>query len=131
MNSRSLLTAAAMAAFVILAACNSEPEVIGGPADPQAEALKNAAPVQLPPSVANSRVYRCADNSLAWIDFYTDNSANVRLTEDGERVRVTAAAPDGPLTAEGYSVSGNAETIQFKAPGKPEQRCRGNEQRRQ
>lgn len=122
MKTPKLLVAASVAALSTLAACNSEPEVIGGPADPQAEALKNAPPVELPPSILASRTYRCADNSLVYIDFFTNDTATVRTSADGERTRLTAA-DGGAYEAEGFSVSANAPTIQYKAPGKAEQRC--------
>ena len=123
MKTPNLLAAASLAALVTLAACNNEPEVIGGPADPQADALKNAPPVELPPSITASRTYRCSDNSLVYIDFFSNDTAAVRTTENGERHQL-AKAESGALEAEGYSVSANSETIQYKAPGKSEQRCR-------
>ncbi len=46
MQKRALLLAA-VAATSALAACNSEPETVNT-YDPQAEALANAAPVELP-----------------------------------------------------------------------------------
>jgi hypothetical protein len=47
-------------ALSLLSACNNndEPEVVGGPADPMAEKLANAAPIELPPSVKESHQYR-------------------------------------------------------------------------
>ena len=65
----------AMAGVALLSACNKndEPEVVGGPADPMAEQLANAAPVELPPSVKATKQYRCKDNSLYFVDFMTDD----------------------------------------------------------
>lgn len=119
----NLLAAASLAAMFTLAACNSEPEVIGGPADPQADALKNAPAVELPPTIAASRTYRCADNSLVYIDFFSNDTAAVRTQQDGERHQL-AKAESGAFEAEGFLVSANDQTIQYKAPGKSEQRCR-------
>ena len=74
-----LLAAAASAALIALSACNSEPEIVGGgPADPQGDALKNAPPVELPPSITASKQYRCSDNSLYIVDFYSNNTATIR-----------------------------------------------------
>ncbi len=123
MKTPNLLAAASLAALITLAACNKEPEVIGGPADPQAEALRNAPPVELPPSIAASRTYRCADNSLIYVDFFSNDTATVRTSENGERHQL-AKAEGGAFEATGYSVSANAETIQFKAPDKAQQSCR-------
>jgi hypothetical protein len=123
MKTPNLLAAASFAALITLAACNSEPEVVGGPADPQADALKNAPAVELPPSIAASRTYRCADNSLVYIDFFSNDTATVRASQDGERHQL-AKAESGAFEANGYSVSANDSTIQYKAPNKAEQRCR-------
>jgi len=123
MKTPNLLAAASFAALITLASCNSEPEVVGGPADPQADALKNAPAVELPPSIAASRTYRCADNSLVYIDFFSNDTATVRATQDGERHQLAKAA-SGAFEADGYSVSANEATIQYKAPNKAEQRCR-------
>ena len=122
MKTPTLLAAASVAALLSLAACNSEPEVVGGPADPQADVLKNAPQVELPPSIVASRTYRCADNSLLFVDFFSNDTANVRTSAEGERTRLTAAN-GGAYEAEGYSVSANSETIQYKAPNKSQQRC--------
>ena len=122
MKTPNLLVAVSLAALTTLAACNSEPEVIGGPADPQAEVLKNAPQVQLPPSILASRTYRCADNGLVYVDFFNNDTATVRTSPDGERHQL-ASAEGGAFEANGYSVSANAETIQYKAPDKAQQRC--------
>jgi hypothetical protein len=121
------LSLAAAAAVLSLSACNREPEVItaNGPRDPQAEALKNAKPVQLPPSIIASRTYRCKDGSLIYVDFMNDQrTANFRVEKGGEPVGLTAAQPGQPYTADGYSVSANSEQIEATAPGKGTQSCK-------
>jgi len=100
-----------------------EPGVIGGPADPQAQALQNAPQVELPPSIVASRTYRCADNGLIYVDFFSNDTAAVRTEQDGERHQL-ASAEGGAYEANGYKVSANAETIQYKSPDHAEQRCR-------
>ena len=73
------LPLAACAALFVLAACNNEPEVINANPDPMANQLAAAPPIELPPSVKESHSYRCADNSVVFIDFLSDGtSANVR-----------------------------------------------------
>ena len=112
--------AAAAAATLALAACSSEPEVIGnGRYDPQAEALKNAEPVAPPPMVESSRIYRCSDNSLFYVDFYNDNTARIRTERqrDGTPTTLTATNGQPPYTTEGYSVSGNGDDVRITAPG--------------
>lgn len=124
MNTRNLLTAASLAAFVILSACNSEPEVVGGPVDTQAEALKNAAPVRLPPSIRESKVYRCRDNSVVYVNFLTDGSANVRSVEDEPpTATLTRQGDSGPFTGNGFSLSGTGDQVTFASPDVAAQTC--------
>ena len=119
-----ILAAAGIAATLSLAACNSEPEVVDANPDPQAEALKNAPPVELPPAIAASRTYRCKDNSLVYVDFYTNNTARYRTEKGGTPTELTAAEAGQPYTAEGYSVSANADNITLTAPGKGTLTCK-------
>ncbi|MGQ0591023.1 MAG: hypothetical protein ACT4N8_16095 [Sphingosinicella sp.] len=114
---RKILILAAMAASVPLAACNnSEPESVNR-YDAQAKALENAAPVAPPPMIVASQTYRCRDNSLIYVDFYTDNTANLRLSQDGERIPLAAGeGGQPPYTGGGYSVSSNGASITFGRP---------------
>lgn len=117
----------AAAALISLSACSkSEPEVVGGPADPLAHELANAAPVELPPSVKSSESYRCKDNSLLFVEFMSDDkTANLRTTKGGTPTKLTAEAPGGPLKAEGgYEVSGPGKTITAATPGHASQSCK-------
>lgn len=123
MQKTHFLAAAALAASAILAACSTEPEAINK-YDAQAEALKNAAPIEAPPIIQASRAYRCGDNSLVYIDFLSNNTANVRTERGGVPVAVlTAQDGNPPYTGSGYSVSANAEEISYTAPGKGAQSC--------
>ena len=119
-----LLAAASLAALLALGACKNEPEVIDTNPDPQADVLKNAAPVEAPPMIQASRTYRCKDNSLLYANFYTNNSVRVRTEPTGEGILLTA--PDGqpPYVAEGYSLSANAAQISYTAPGKGTRSCK-------
>jgi hypothetical protein len=125
MQKNHIIAAMTTAALFALAACSSEPEVVTiNKFDPQAEALKNAAPIAPPPMIMASRTYRCRDNSLVYIDFFNNNTAIVR-NERGTPPVATLTSPDGtaPYTADGYSVSANAEEISYTAPGKGNQSC--------
>ncbi len=122
MRSR-ILSVAAIAALSTLGACGTQPENLSSTVDTQAEALRNAAPVQLPPSVQSTKAYRCADNSLAYVEFYNNNTAHIAATRGGTPTNLTSTSPTGPFTAEGYSVSGTGDVVQIRQPGKPEQRC--------
>lgn len=116
-----------VAALSLLSACNNndQPEVVGGPADPMAEKLANAAPVELPPSVKESRQYRCKDNSLLFVDFMSDDkTANLRMKKDGSPTKLVAAEPGKPFTADGYSVEGSGKQITATLPGKGALSCK-------
>ena len=123
---KTILPLAALAALATLGACNSEPETVtSSPVDPQAAALNSAAPVQQLRMIQASRTFRCKDNSLIYVDFYTDNTSAARL-EKGAQPTVLNAAEGGkpPFTAEGWSVSDNAAQVSITAPGKGTQSCK-------
>ncbi|CAH0353328.1 MAG: hypothetical protein WA085_11620 [Sphingobium sp.] len=117
----------AVAALISLSACSkSEPEVVGGPADPMAEQIANAAPVELPPAVKASKQYRCKDNSLIFVDFLSDDkTANLRTEKNGTPTKLTAAEAGGALKADGYEVSGLGSPVTITVPGKSAQSCKG------
>ncbi|HKT13979.1 MAG TPA: hypothetical protein VJR87_01095 [Allosphingosinicella sp.] len=120
-------TAAASAALFALGACDGKPTIIhaDGPADVQADALAKAKPVALPPSIAASRIYRCKDNSLLYIDFMSDQkSANFRTKKGDDPVVLTAPEAGQPFTAAGYSVAGSGSQITVTSPGKGSQSCK-------
>lgn len=126
MTTRLPLIAAA-ASLLALAACNTEPETVtgGGPQDDMAAELANAAPVELPPSVKSSHSYRCKDNSLIYVDWLSDDkTANIRTVKDGSPTQVKAPNAGEPLVAEGYSLTGNEQTITVTVPGKGSQSCK-------
>jgi hypothetical protein len=106
-----LLAAAASAALFSLSACGQDaPERLNA-YDPQGEALKNAAPVELPPAVTVSRTYRCSDNSLIYVDFYNNNTALVRTSRDGTPTTATAEGGNPPYAGPGYTVSGSGTHV--------------------
>jgi hypothetical protein len=128
MHKNPFRTAACGAALLALGACSTEPETVTvNQYDPQADALAKATPKQLPPSITASRTYRCADNSLFYVDFYNNNTAMARSTPDGVPTMLTAAEGNPAYTAEGYSVSANAATVRITAPGKNNISCRARQ----
>ncbi len=108
-----ILAAAAAAAFLSLSACNNEPEVVDTAPDPQAADLAAAKKVELPPAIQASRTYRCKDNSLVYIDFYTNNTALVRKGKGGDAVTLTSPAAGQPYAAEGSTLSGNGPQVTY------------------
>ena len=110
----------AAAAALAIAGCNSQSDSAEG--EQKNETAK--APIQLPPAIQASRTYRCRDNSLVYVDFYTDNSAQLRTDEAGPATRLAAEGGNPPYVAEGFSVSANAEQATIMVPGRGSQTCR-------
>lgn len=120
----SPFAAASLAALVALGACNNKPQtIVAGPDDPQAEQLKSAKPVAAPPMIQASRTYRCADNTLVYADFYTNNTVSVRTEKAGTPTILTAQDGKPPYKAPGYSLSANAAKVSFERAGKKTQTC--------
>lgn len=119
------LRRSALLLLPLLAACTSEAEtVIAGADDPQAEQLAKAPPITLPPAIQASRTYRCADNSLLYAEFFTNNTVNLRVGDKAAAPTIlSAAGEDAPYLGDGYSLSDNAQSVSFKAPGKGTQDC--------
>jgi len=112
MQTSPLLAAAASAALIALAGCSNQPETVNSHVDTQAEALKNAPPVELPPSVTASKTYRCADNSLFFVEFYSNATAMLhRGSRDAPAIRLTTEGGSPPFTGSGNSVSGTGDTV--------------------
>jgi len=121
----------ALAATAALAGCgnNDDHTIVAGPDGDVANQSPAAnAPVALPPSIASSKIYRCKDNSVVYIDWLSDNkSANIRTEQGGMPTLVTAAEPGKPMTgAAGYSLSGaaTAGSVSIAVPGHGAQSCK-------
>lgn len=132
--------------MLALAACNQTET----PAAGEADATKAAAAVEeieMPPAITASGTYRCADNTILYVDFLGANeAADIRVGDKAATaVRVTApaaadaaapeaatpaaeAAPAGPLkSADGEStLAGSGKEIKVKLAGKGEQTCKGS-----
>ncbi len=119
----------ALAATAALAGCgNSEDHtIIAGPDGDQANQAPTAnAPVTLPPSIASSKIYRCKDNSVVYIDWLSDNkSANFRAKQTDVPVTLTAPEAGKPMAADGYSLTGtpSGNSVTLARPGKGSQSC--------
>jgi hypothetical protein len=105
----------AMLGAAALAGCNSEDHtIIAGPdGDPanQSPSEANLANVQLPPSITASKIYRCKDNSVIYVDWLSDGSARVRTerTEVGTTVQV---GEEGPIkgSSDATSITYNGQS---------------------
>ncbi len=88
----------------------------------------NGAKVVLPPSIAASKIYRCKDNSLVYIDWLSDKmTANFRAERTGTPVQLKSAIAGEAMIAEGHSLTGDAAaaSITLTRPGKGAQVCKG------
>ena len=119
--------ALALTAAAALAGCNQEDHniVAGGPADPMGNQAN--ADVVLPPAIAHSKIYRCKDNSVVYIDWLADNkSANLRTEQSAPPTQLVAPEPGEPMVAEGYSLTGTGEatSVTLTRPGTGSQSCK-------
>jgi hypothetical protein len=118
-----------LAAAAALAGCGNENHnIVGSGPDEGTPTNEATANIQLPPSIAASKTYRCADNRLVYVDWLSDNkSANVRTEKGGVPTQVTAMEPGKPMTGPaGYSVSGTASATSatIAVPGRGAQSCK-------
>ena len=135
-------------ALLALSACNSGDNAA---AEPEAEATTAAtdAPIDLPPPIVDSGVYRCADSSVVYVDFYQGGErAGIRTEQNGQPIILNApesetpsadATPEAGATPEaseatdmvltggdGYALQGTGQNIQVKLPGKDMQTCKSS-----
>ena len=120
-----LLLAAASAALM---ACEKETIDPGAEKNEIAAAnAANGAKVVLPPSITATKTYRCKDNSVIHIDWLSDKmTANFRADKVGAPVQLKSAVAGEAMTAEGYSLTGDAAaaSITVTRPGKDAQSCK-------
>ena len=114
--------------FLSLAGCNNQPTNIGADeTDDMKTQLATAKPVSLPPSIAATKSLRCADNSVVFVDFYSDGkSAGIHLKKDSPPTIVKADTAGKPMTGDGgYALDGTqtSSSVKVTLPGKPEQSC--------
>ena len=119
----------ALLAAAALAGCNKTAPTANDVANADANAAANVANVAatMPPAIAASKIYRCKDNSVAYVDWLADGStADVRSEQGGTPTRLTAATAGGALKAEGYALIGlpTAKVVTLTRPGKGEQACK-------
>ena len=118
-----------LVAAAALAGCNSENHniVAGAPDDAKPANAAANANVALPPSIASSKVYRCADNDVVYVDWLSDGSVNLRPEKDAPPTHLAAAEAGKPLTAAGgFSLSGapDAASVRIAVPGQTEESCK-------
>ena len=106
-----------LAAAAALAGCDQSDHNLtaSGPYDPQAANLANASAVTLPPAIAAQKAYRCKDNSLIYVDWYSDGSARVKNARNEAGTPVPAPTPDA---TEPSPLSGSATATSITYNGK-------------
>ena len=89
----------ALTAAAALAGCNKSAQTKAAADEANNAAAEAAPPVELPPSITASKIYRCKDNSVVYIDWLSDNvSANVRTEKNGTPSQVKTGEAGSPLT---------------------------------
>jgi hypothetical protein len=91
---KRILCTTILAAAAALAGCEQETIIAQGPYDPRPNAAADAASVKLPPAIAGSHAYRCKDNKLIYIDWYSDGSARVKASRNELGTQVPAPTPE-------------------------------------
>jgi hypothetical protein len=93
-----------------LAGCSKENHtIVAGPdvGDNETNVAANG-PVALPPAIQSSKSYRCADNSLVYIDWMSDGTAHVKKKRDEVGVPVAPADIKGDPTASSITYKGQS-----------------------
>ena len=97
-----------LVAAAALAGCEQETITTQGPYDPNANLTNSSGPIELPPSIAASKTYRCKDNSLVYIDWLSDGSARLKTS------RTDVGTPTTPEDLKGdpksTSITANGKT---------------------
>ena len=122
----SLVVAAA--ALLPLAACHQpsmQEKQEAAAANEAAAENAAAAAAPLPPVMRSEKVFRCKDNSLAYVTFFEgDTQAVVKDKQDGPATVLTAAKTGDPLTAAGgWTMTGKETGITLTRPGKSAVGC--------
>jgi hypothetical protein len=105
---------------MLLPACKPT-TIVTGPPDEHANAAMH---IILPPAVKVSYVYRCADNSVIYVDFLSDDvTANLRMKQMGAITALIAPTAGKAFTGDGYEISGSGKQIDFERPQLPRETC--------
>ena len=115
---------AAVAALLVLSACQQE-TIVAGRKDDMAEELAKAPKVVLPPSIKSTKAYRCKDGGLIYVDlFQGDKMANLRTADTGPATKLEAPEAGQPMVAEGYAMTVSGNSLTVTQPGKGSQTCK-------
>jgi len=112
-------------AMLALAACNNSETPADGELADGDQAVELAEPVEMPAPIVHSDVFRCADSSILYVDFFGNDGADGPKTgaairvgdKTAEPIRVEAAAPVAATLPEGEAVDGASDTEATVADG--------------
>jgi hypothetical protein len=100
-----------IAAAAALAGCSKQDHtIVAGGEPPEENAPVAKGPVQLPPSIAASKIYRCANNQVVYVDWMSDGSARVKKSRDEVGTPVAANAPELKGNAEASAITYNGQS---------------------
>lgn len=120
--------AAVLAATFALAACDSKPAEPVVDNDPNSANFTGAPagkPVELPPAVKSSKLYRCDDGSIVKVNLFQGDKMATVGDETGPKTILKADEAGKPLLAEGFELTVNGDKLSLARPGKPKQSCDG------
>lgn len=124
MKSLPLILSVAAAALSLSACNNKSQSSDAGSADAMANDSANHPAVVLPPSIRSTVAYRCSDNSVASVDFLSDDTqVNLRVPKSADPVHLTAPEAGKPWTGNGYTLTGDEKNITIEQPGKGKLTC--------
>jgi cytoskeletal protein RodZ len=94
--------------MLALAACNKS-ETPAADTETDVPNTTAAAPVEMPPAITASKVYRCADSTVLYVDYFGKNeAADIRVGDKtAAAVRVTAPMAEAP--ADGAAPAADAK----------------------
>jgi hypothetical protein len=95
MTRTPLLITLALAAA--LAGCSKENHtIVAGPDGDETNQTNSTAnkAVALPPSIQSSKSYRCADNTIVYVDWMSDGTALVKKKQAEVGAPIAAGSPD-------------------------------------
>jgi len=93
-----------LVAAAALAGCKEDHTIVAG-GEPTDNNVTVNADVQLPPTITASKSYRCADNSLIYVDWMSNGTANVKKKRDEVGTPVAAGSPDLKGDPKGSSIT--------------------------
>lgn len=103
---KRILCSTLLVVAAALAGCEQETLTAQGPYDPQANATNEG--VTLPPTIAASKAYRCKDNSLIFVDWYSDGTARVKAARNEVGTPTTAEELKGDSSSTTITAGGKS-----------------------